>query len=107
MQANTLIQDDASDSSIAEKGWQHMACRFWMVGIPGHYNPAARRVSFMALRGFKAMQLAGRADTPEGEPSTSAAAAAGGSSRKRAVGATTAAGKGKGKAELIALLLGS
>ncbi|GAB4822031.1 hypothetical protein N2152v2_009077 [Parachlorella kessleri] len=71
-----------------------MVCKFWMVGIPGHYNPAARRVSFMAIRGFKAMQLAGRPGTPDGEPATAAAAATG-ASKKRAAEAKTAASKAK------------
>jgi hypothetical protein len=65
-----------------------------MVGIPGHFNTAARRVSFLALRGFKSMQLAVR---PAQQPRAPApAATAGASSSGRAAAAAAAAARGKG-----------
>jgi hypothetical protein len=36
-----------------------LVCKFAMVGIPGHYK-ACRKVTFLAVRGFKSIQLAGR-----------------------------------------------
>jgi hypothetical protein len=43
-----------------------LVCKFAMVGIPGHYK-ACRKVTFLAVRGFKSIQLAGR-DYSVGEP---------------------------------------
>jgi len=43
-----------------------LVCKFAMVGIPGHYK-ACRKVTFLAVRGFKSIQLAGREYTI-GEP---------------------------------------
>lgn len=31
--------------------------RYWMVGIPGHYNTEARRVPFLQSRGFRIFNL--------------------------------------------------
>lgn len=47
----------------------HNAClpfyhRFWMVGVPGHYNTAARRVSFREQRGLQARELAAACPSP-------------------------------------------
>lgn len=39
-----------------------------MVGLPGHFNRAAKRVSFLALRGFRSMQLASDDDQPAAAP---------------------------------------
>ncbi|KAH7619306.1 putative Histone-lysine N-methyltransferase, H3 lysine-9 specific SUVH3 [Nannochloris sp. 'desiccata'] len=43
-----------------------LVCKFAMVGIPGHYK-ACRKVTFLAVRGFKSIQLAGR-ESSVGEP---------------------------------------